>query len=321
MKYIRIDNDFLFFILAYFGFIVFSLVSFGYASTFEVKGDTLQYFYNFESIKLDPFPYGFEFVTSGIMWLVNFLGGDFRLFLFVCLFMWSPIVFIVILLSRRNPMFIFIYLFFLTPIFMSNALYIIRQYHAALFFIMFIYLQKSERKIKIASLVLFLVSFCSHLSAILWFSLSRQRVVSLFVKPFFIYTMAFTPFFLLLINVNSISVFVDALIEISNFFGASDINRKLAFYTTGEYLLAEPIGYQFIFISAIIIILSVYLMLYTAHENTWVFLMFTQSLLLVTLKDNIIIANRFAFFSYYFSMPSLLILISLSLRGIKWRFN
>ncbi|HDZ8963316.1 TPA: EpsG family protein [Aeromonas dhakensis] len=277
----------------------------------DFHGDTIEYMHNFNEIHQYPFPYGVEVLTPIIMWVVSFLGGDFRDFIFVCLVIWTPIVFLLGLYSRSNFLFIGVYFYFLTPLFINNAVFLIRQYNAAFFYIFFLLYSNRKDTTKSVSFGLLLLAFLSHLSSVFWFVISNKITIKFF-KNRVIFFIVFSPLILLALSgVDIISWVVDLMFNISNLLDFSEINRKLMFYRSSEYEavskvnnLAELIAFSLLFFSG-------YLFLLSKKNDGFYFFVFSQALLVVLLKDNIVMANRFGFFAFYFSIPILMALIYL----------
>lgn len=314
------ENDLFFILLAYIVSMIFVLVSYHYALNFEIKGDTEEYFYAFNKINATPFPWGIEFVTSSIMWLVNAIGGDFRVFLFVCLLMWSPVVFYLARYARTNIFLFFVSLFFLLPLFMGNVLFLIRQFHAALFFLIFTYYYYKKKNVRLISSLAIILSVGSHISAIMWLVFFNKKVRRCCTKPIIIFSITLISFFIFAMQVDVVSMLVNGLIEFSRVLGIAEVDRKLLFYTSGKIMDTNAVRYPFILLSFLIAFLSFFLLVKRKIDNSFVLLVLFQSLLLLTLSANIVAANRFGFFAFYFSIPLVLILFSSCFKKIRVAF-
>lgn len=317
--YTKIDsrNDFFYFSLAYVCTIIFIFVSYVFSLNFEVKGDTQEYLHAFNLIEFIPFPWGLEFVTSGIMWFINFIGGEFRLFLFVCLLMWSPVVFYAVLSAKNNTILFLIYIFFLLPIFMGNVLFLIRQFHAALFFLFFIFYINKSNGHKLTSFFLMFLSIFSHISAVLWIVLFSKRVRVFLGNPICAFFIVFISFLIFFMQVDVITLLVGFLTDLFSILGFDVIGRKLLFYSSGESLNVSSVGYPFIVLSFCTVFFSMFLLVKYRTDNPIFLLALTQSLLLIVFSDNVVAGNRFGFFSYYFSLPLIVFLISVSCKRIR----
>lgn len=282
----------------------------GYFSmTSDFHGDTLEYMYNFNEIQQYPFPYGVEFLTPIMMWVVSYLGGSFRDFIFICLLFWTPIVFLLGYYSRSNFLFIGVFFYFLTPLFIDNAVFLIRQYNAALFYILFLLYNKRKDPSKLVSFGLLLLSFSSHLSSVFWFMISNKITVRFF-KHRLVFFIVFFPLILLALSgVDIISWVVDLIFKIANLFDFYEINRKLMFYSSSEYDAVAKVSNLAELIAFLLLFLSGYLFFLSQRNNGFIFFVFVQAMLVVLLKNNIAMANRFGFFAFYFSIPIFIVLV------------
>lgn len=298
---------------------LFILVSYYYALNFEFKGDTQEYFYAFNKIISNPFPWGREFVTSCIMWLIHSIGGDFRFFLFICLLMWSPVVFYLAFSAKKNVFLFFACLFFLLPLFMGNVLFLIRQFNAALFFLIFVYYYKKKNS-KLISLLFIILSIGSHISAVMWFIFFNKKVKFYCTKPIVIFSITFISFLIFAMQVDVLSMLVNSFVELSNVLGVTEVERKLLFYISNESMDAASVRYPFIVLSFIVAFLSIFLLVKSKTDNSLFLLALIQSLLLLTLSHNVVAANRFGFFAFYFCIPLVLILFSFCFKKNRVKF-
>lgn len=315
----KFENN-LFFILLAYGFCsLYILVSYQYALNFEFNGDTQEYYSAFNKIISNPFPWGGEFVTSCIMWLINLVGGDFRFFLFICLLIWSPVV-LYLAYSAKNNVFLFVAcLFFLLPLFMGNVLFLIRQFHAALFFLIFIYCY-NKKKSKSILLLFIILSIGSHFSAVMWFVFFSKKVKLYCAKPIVVFLITFISFLMFAMQVDVLSMLVNLFIEFSSVLGINEIERKLLYYTSGHSMHVGSVSYPFVLLSFIIAFLSVFLLVKGKGDNSLYLLALIQSLLLLTLSDNVVAANRFGFFAFYFCIPLVLIFFSFCFKKNRVKF-
>lgn len=302
---------YVFFVLAIVNVIIY--ISFcGYFSmTSDFHGDTLEYMYNFNEIQQHPFPYGVEVLTPIMMWVVSYLGGDFRDFIFICLLIWTPIVFLLGFHSKSNFLFIGVFFYFLTPLFIDNAAFLIRQYNAAFFYICFLSYSNRKDTHKLVSFGLLLLSFSSHLSSVFWVIISNKIMVKFFKQRLLFFIVFFPLILLALSGVDMITWVVDLMFKISNLFDFDEINRKLIFYRSSEYEAVSKVSNLAQLLAFLLLFLSGYLFLLSPKNNVFYFFVFAQALLVVLLKNNIVMANRFGFFAFYFSVPIFIVLVEL----------
>jgi len=314
-------NEFAFFLFSYFCSFVFVIVSYYHTLYFDIKGDTAEYFFFFNNILKNPFPYGLEFVTSCIMWLVFYIGGDFRFFLFVCLLIWTPVVFLILHRAKNNIFLFLVFLFFLSPLFLNNALFLIRQFNAALFLFLYLYCLNINKSSRFFLLVLMFLSICSHISAIMWFVFINKIVVNFFSRPIYILLTLILSFLTFLFNVDSLLILVNILIDLSSILGVDEFDRKLLFYTSGESLKAVSVSYKLLFPCLFISLFSAYqLIMNVSTYKGLYFLIFIQSIFLIVLSNNVVAASRFGFVAYYFVVPLFLFFLSTFFKRIRVLF-
>ncbi|MBB6056694.1 EpsG family protein [Tolumonas osonensis] len=293
--------------------VLFVILSCYWSKNVNYINDTLEYKYNFDSIHVDIYPYGVEFLTSLFMYIVSVFGGDFSDFILFSYLMWLPIVFLCVNAAGKNITYFFVSIFLLSTFFYLNASYLIRQYYAASFFVLYIFL--SNRK-KISYVFLF-ASLFSHLSSIIWILTSSAFAVKLCKSRFVIFAFAFFSFFSLT-GISIYGFFVEALMHVEVIFNLPVLTRKIMFYTGGEAELASSVNVRFTVFSILIFIMSAFLMhskctLSLLDEKICSLIMY-QSLFIIVFNENIVLANRVGFFVFFFSIPCFLILIGYYLR-------
>lgn len=299
--------------------VLYLMVSINNALHTNIIGDTYQYMVVFQNIiHNDLFPFRIEFITSTLMWLVSSIGGDFYTFLFICYALWCPVIFLLVVKSRNNIFIIPIILFFFTPLFASNVTFLIRQYNAAFFFIMYLYCLNSNKKQLITVTFIFL-SICSHLSAIIWLFLLNKKLAKIIYKPLIFIILFLISLSFLLLHINIISSFIECLATIANYLNLEVINRKIAFYISGEFSQALAVNFKFIIIMLVLMIFCIFWSFRIKKQKTQLFLglVFMQAFTVTLLQANIVMANRFGFFAYYFAIPLLILVITHGFKKIR----
>lgn len=281
---------------------IYILASFYWASHVEIIGDRLEYFYKFSNIVNDPFPWSLEYFTSSLMWLVNWLGLDFRGFLFVNYIIWLPVVYTLFYKSEKDIFLLLIGIFFLTYLFFIGSSYLIRQYSAFMFFIYYYF--SENKKIKYISLGLALFS---HLSSILFILLSTRKISSLimrFRKVIFIF---FIPlcFFDFVLYFKQFSQFISSKVNFVSF------ESKVA--GANQYIDGLDLSVQTTFVVLnLVIIFAICFSRKGCFEKRLLpifSLILISSMLYVILRNEPIMANRVAFVTFSFIIPSLILVL------------
>lgn len=293
--------------------ILFIVLSCYWSKDIIYVNDTLTYKYNFDSIQIDMYPYGVEFITSIFMYVTNLMGGDFSDFVLASYLMWLPIVFLCVNVARDNVVYFFVSIFLISSFFYLNASYLIRQYYAALFFVLYLFALK-KRKL---SFLLLLASFFSHASSIMWFLTSSAFAIKI-CKSRYMFLMFSLLASFSLVGISVFDFFVEALIYIEGVSNFPVLTRKILFYTSGEAGLASGVNIKFTLFSILIFIMSALLMqskcTLSLLDEKICSLMMYQSLFIIIFNENIVLANRMGFFVFFFSIPCFLILAGYYLR-------
>ncbi|EAT8922683.1 EpsG family protein [Salmonella enterica] len=302
-------------ILSFFLTLIFAL-RFFYFSHYEILlvSDTLEYYNNFSDIENDLFPYGLEILMPILMFFIKAIGGNFYDFLFFVLTLWLPLIFIIIYRSCYNPLFFIIVFYFLTSFFYMNAVLIIRQYISGVFFIYCMLFAYQHKKI---SLFLAFLSILSHSYAIVWLivvgrwfrNFITNKIILSVIIPISLFAVSFS---FSSYQLQSVSSF---LLQY-NMPGL--LQRKIQYYNNNNDPVESVSNISLILVD-IIFILSIINLL--KQKNEFVLklssLLIFNSFCFIMLGSNIVSASRFGFWSYYFSIPSLVILLYYCLNLVK----
>lgn len=292
---------------------IYIAVCFIHSNSFIFMSDTLQYQQRYDEINNILLPYGIEFVVPIIMYTVRFLGGDFRDFIFFSLMLWLPILFY----GWRyiGLLFIIISVFFLSRFFVDNSTLLIRQYYAALFYIMWVFIDKKKSFLRN---IMALLAVTSHLSAIFWIFLSlewvRKKLSSIyFIIPIFVFVVI-----VFFIKVDFISPFINFILGISDSINISELTRKVSFYSSEELEDILPVKPTLLYLSLFIFIVACVFNILKIENGAILprceLLLIMQSALIIIFKDNVVLANRIGFFPYFFSIPILVFYFSMFMR-------
>ena len=271
-----------------------------YSNNIQYIGDTLVYSDIYNSVNENHFIYGIEFIIPTIMYTLRLCGLSFHDFIFISLCLWTPLVFLTTLigLEKKHYYLLSLALFLLTPYFFLNAVFLIRQYYAALFFIYSLFIKNKK-----VYFLLLCAAIFSHISAILWLILSMPLAYKIIKSKL-------TLFLLLLIivfsytGINIFSLLIEFTIEFSYYFDIGVIKKKTLFYR--DIPIYGKLPFHFLLFSIFCFLSSIYLITKknTPEVNIRLYtIILVQSSLLILFKDNIIFANRIGFFVYYFSIP------------------
>lgn len=292
---------------------IYIAVCFIHSNNFDFTSDTLQYQQRYDEINKVLFPYGIEFVVPIIMYIIKFLGGDFRDFIFFSLMLWLPVLFC----GWRYIGFLFIVIsvFFLSKFFVDNATLLIRQYYSALFYIVWIFIDKKNSLLRNT---VALLAVTSHLSAIFWIVLSLECVRKRFSSIYFIIPIFFLVMVIFFIKVDFISPFINFILGISDAINISEITRKVNFYSSEESEDILPVKSTLLYISLLIFIVTCIFKILKIERGAILprceLLLIVQSALIIVFKDNVVLANRIGFFPYFFSIPILVFYFSMIMR-------
>lgn len=292
---------------------IYVAVCFIHSNSFLFMSDTLQYQQRYDEINNILLPYGVEFVVPSIMYTVKFFGGDFRDFIFFSLILWLPILFYG--WKYIGFLFIIIAVFFLSRFFVDNSTLLIRQYYAALFYIMWIFMDKKNSCLRIT---IALLAITSHLSALFWIVLSlewvRKKLVNIyFIIPAFVFVVVV--FFL---KVDFISPFINFFLSISDSISVSELTRKVNFYSSEESENILPVKPTLLYFSLFIFMVTCVFNVLKIDKGEFLprceLLLIVQSALIIIFKENVVLANRIGFFPYFFSIPILVFYFSMFTR-------
>lgn len=284
--------------------------SYYFSNVTPIESDTLQYYYYYLDITNETFPLSFEYITFIVMWFSNFLGLDFRGYLFVNYLLWLPLVFCIFYKSNKDYLLFLLGLFFYTHFFMLNASFLIRQYNGFLFFLYYFFVTNKSFKS-----VFFIISIFSHLSSIIYFVLINKRVSDFIVKNKII--IYFTSLFMLLINFsNFLSIYFDSLGFLTEYSSLSKkINGVKDYYTDND-----GVNNTFLFLN---IILGLIICFFINNnrlmevERKVISLVFFSGILYIVFSSQPITANRLGFVAFSFVIPSFIII----LRGLNARLK
>lgn len=293
------------------------ILSFYFSNNVEYIGDTLIY-KDIYYLSTNTYSYyGMEFIVPTIMFLFREIKISFNGYLFFSLLIWLPIFYSGSKNITKNKLYPLALCFFLlTPYFYLNALFLIRQYYAACFFLIGLCFSEKNKKL----FVLFcLLSVFSHSSALLWILFSSTPFIKTITNKIISIFLIFAAL-LSITSFNFLPTLIDNVIYLGNILGNDNISRKILFYSSGEYLLAQRLPLHFLIYSILCFIfslLSLRLKSMTHIETKICSLIIMQSFFMIFFKDNIVLANRIGFFVYFFSIPCLLFLIMMLTRPLK----
>lgn len=277
-----------------------------YSNNIQYIGDTLVYSDIYNSVNENYFVYGIEFIIPTIMYILHFFGLSFHDFIFVSLCLWTPLVFLTTLIGLEKKYYYILplTLFLLTPFFFLNAVFLIRQYYAALFFIYSLFIKNRRVNLLLLSAAIF-----SHISAILWFILSMPLVYKIIKSKLILFILLFIFLFIITlsyIGINISSLLMEFITEFSYYFDIDVIKKKTLLYRDRDISIYGELPFHFLLLSIFCFLSSIYLIT-KKNESEVNMRLYTiilvQSSLLILFKDNIIFANRMGFFVYYFSIP------------------
>lgn len=272
----------------------------------QITSDTLEYYYNFKHIEDYLFPYGIEIVLPLSMMFVKLFGGDFNVYLFFCLLLWGPLIFYTVYISCHKPLLFIVLFFFFTPYFYTNAILIVRQYMAAVFYLYCLYFSaKSYNKL---ATILGLLSIFSHFYAITWMVFSSSKFIKLVLNDK-LYKIIFPSLALILFLISNIHL--DSIAAVLLQFNLPEVlQRKIVYYYYTDNLIQRASYISMIF-SCLVFSLSA-INIYARKKDIILkvsSVMLFSSFFYILLSQNIVSASRFGFWSYYFSIPSIILLV------------
>lgn len=311
-KYIIADN--ISSLLLVFLYIV---LSFYFANSISHTGDTLVY-KDIYYLSTDTYAYyGMEFLVPTIMFIFREINIPFEGYLFFSLLIWLPLFYACSKNITRNKIYPLVFCFFLlTSYFYLNSLFLIRQYYAACFFLTGLYFAGKNRKLLY---LFYFLSIISHSSALLWILFSTRLFTIIIAKKTTIIILISVMVYSLLVT-NFLSNSIELIIQLGNSFNNENISRKIIFYSSGEYLLANRLALHFLLYSIGCFIFSFICLKLKAMsdiETKMCSLILIQSFFMILFRENIVLANRVGFFVYYFSIPCLSFLLIILTRPIK----
>lgn len=283
--------------------IVYFVISFHLAYDTKFISDTVYYRKVFYNINENPIPYGIEFIVPMMMYIIHNFGLSFEFFLFFILMLWVPLIFITANNIYENISYFFIVLFFLSVYFIPNVVVIIRQYVGCLFFIYYLYYK--ERKI---SYIFLFLAFTSHISLIMWWLcsnvyfydriLKRKLLSILLVIITFLISYVIFKYLHQHINFDMFSNILPSVIE-----------NKIRYYQDAVNVNPSVSNLSIVMI-LILTFLTINADVKTSFDKRLTSLVFFQCVLFLLLKDNIVAATRFGMFSFYFSIPLIIIYLN-----------
>lgn len=296
---------------------LYIVLSFYYANNINHIGDTLVYKDIYYSSTDTYAYYGIEFLVPTIMFIFREINIPFEGYLFFSLLLWLPLFYSCSKNITKNKIYPLAFCFFLlTPYFYLNSLFLIRQYYAACFFLIGLYFSDKNKK----TLYLFyFLSIISHSSALLWVLFSTNLFTRIITKKTTIIILISIIIYSFLLT-NFLSNSIELIIHLGSSLNNENISRKIIFYSSGEYLLANQLALHFLlysigcFISSFI---CLKLKTMTRIETKICSLILIQSFFMILFRENIVLANRIGFFVYYFSVPCLSFLLITLIRPMK----
>lgn len=282
---------------------IFALVvSFYYhsiANPFELKSDYLQYynFYNYGNFNLDRF--GSEIITPLIYKVFHSLGVDYYQFVFLFGLAWIPII--LKLSAKIKTGYLIFYFLYFVLFFTDNYAFLFRTYLAFMFFLLFIFTENKSR------FLFAVLAILSHFSAILFVSFSLVKLKSR--KLYFL--LALFAIFIMLLNQNGygfskITLFLLDYIGDLNY----DLQRKLSLLNRIQQGNTDSSGIKIMGLLAITALLH---SLFISSDNkrfSFMRALFFSAIVALVFSDFKILANRFGFLAYYFSVPYFLLVMS-----------
>lgn len=296
---------------------LYTVLSFYYATNIDHIGDTLVY-KDIYYLSTDTYTYyGIEFLVPTIMFIFREINIPFEGYLFFSLLIWLPLFYLCSKNITKNKIYPLVFCFFLlTSYFYLNSLFLIRQYYAACLFLTGLYF--SEKNKKLLYLFYFL-SIISHSSALLWILFSTKPFTKIITKKTTIVILISVMIYSLLVT-NFLSNSVELITHLGNSLNNENISRKIIFYSSGEYLLANRLALHFLLYSIgcfIISFICLKLKTMSGIETKICSLILIQSFFMILFRENIVLANRIGFFVYYFSVPCLSLLLIILIRPIR----
>lgn len=283
--------------------IVYLIISFHLAYDTKFISDTVYYRKVFYNINENPMPYGIEFIVPVMMYIIHNLGFSFEFFLFFILMLWVPLIFVVANKIPDNISYFFIVLFFCSIYFIPNIILLIRQFVGCLFFTYYLFCR--DRKIKY---IFLLLSFTSHISLVIWWALSsvylydriikRKLLAILFVGIALSLSYIFFNILYQSVNFHSLSTILPSVIE--NKVRYYQINRN-------DYISVSDLSTILLLSLAF---LAVNADVKSSFDKRLTSLVFFQCILFLLLKDNAVAATRFGMFSFYFSIPLIILYLN-----------
>lgn len=280
--------------LLFFAFLKFSVLT-----PFELSSDYLAYynFYISGEYRLDRF--GFEVVTPVFYFMANKLNVSYYAFVFIFGLAWIPII--VRLSNHVKSIFLVFYFAYFVVVFVGSYAFLFRTYLAALFFFLFMFVG-DKKKIIFAFLSIF-----SQFSGLIFifFSWLRLRRRSAYML------LAFSAIFVMLLNLSGYNFSKHLLffLDYTDYFGR-DLNRKLNLLNRVDQGNVVSIGWKVLVLLAITVLLHGFFIHNDKQKFSLLRAMFFSAVIVLVFSDFLIMANRFGFLAYFFSVPYFLFVIS-----------
>lgn len=285
-------------ILAVYSFFFLIFASY-HAYFLVITGDTLEYYQHFKDIKINPFPFGFEFFVPFLMFVVASFFDSFEFLIFVFFVLWLPLLCGLSLRLTKYPLLFFVLIFFLTPLFFNNASYLIRQYLSVLFFFYYIIFGKN------LGLVFALLSLGSHFYSLFLFLFSipvfYNFILAIHARVLIIFAVSGSLFFSLM----SPDFIVEQLYILDQYFGVEG-ERKLVGIKDG-FSNSDSVLSPIILVLNVLIFVFLSLFGYKEEGKAKGFIAasYFSSFLVILFHQYPLIANRFGFLTYFMAIPSL----------------
>ncbi|RBW48261.1 EpsG family protein [Marinobacter sp. F3R11] len=288
--------------LRLFFIVIFSLFYFYflYKSVYgvELKSDYLQYYnaYN-EGLNLRFDRFGVEFVPVLFYRVGNFIGLDYYQFNYFLGVMW--IVPFYFLMKSINFIFFGMVFYFLMFFFLDQFAFLYRQFLGLFFLILFF---KCYRSSSVCGFFYVFISFFSHLSMFLFFSLSCIKLRSRLVAYLFVLISGFGFFS------NIVSLLFLKIFGLFSLIGLPDLDRKLSAIERISSMAPASSSVSFVLIVSLFIHASVIHL--DVDRFSFMRMMFFCSVIVLVFSDYIIISNRLGMPAYFLSLIYLSLVLS-----------
>ena len=282
--------------------LLFVVFSYYYSINIKIVSDTEQYYEHFLELNEEPFPFGYEFFISFVMYFTKALGGDFFNFIFLNYLLWLPLIFFLSLRLHGRPEFFFIIIFFFSHYFFNNAAFLVRQFEASVLFIYFI-----SFSLRWWRLGLLVISIGAHFHALLLLIFSFHFFVRIIFHPATRFILLFLILFIWIYRFDFGAFVVEFLSFHFSGLGL-EFDRKLIGMTVN-------LGDDFYTISPFISFINGGLVVgllalgapkgATDQEKSIMSICLSSGILFFLFMQNPLLANRVSFVSYFLSVPAL----------------